>query len=329
MAASISASSLRTRSLDTSRAGSPGHSLYAPRRWCAACFRSSCLPRSIVALAFALVMTTSSFASAYCQKSTCREEKGDVCDHDENDCISSGVGVEWPAPTYPVLPFHFHAEGSRQFKSDDRMRAVVRRAFHAWTEVSCDEGRTSLAFQEGPDVDVELVVGKPAPRNFAIYFRDDSWRDDKSTLAVTRVDTLDYSGNVTGASIEVNTAEKEFRLSASDPGEYDLQAVITHEVGHYIGLDHSNAPGSIMSARYCEDQRPCPKDVESLRALGADDRAAVCRLFPPGATKEATGCTVCKTAERRRSDVWPWLAFVPVAVAFRRRRRAARATIDG
>jgi uncharacterized protein (TIGR03382 family) len=269
-----------------------------------------------VAIAIAL-MTTSTVASAYCQKSTCREDRGDVCQHDENDCISSGVGVEWPASTYPVLPYHFNAHGSKQFAHDDRMRTVIRRAFHTWTEVSCDDGPTSLSFQEGPDVDDALVRGKPAPRHYAIYFRDDGWTEDPSSLAVTRVDTIDTSGTVTGASIEVNTFERRFRLGTSDQGDYDLQAVVTHEVGHYIGLDHSSAPGSIMAPTYCGDERPCKKDVEELRALGDDDRAAVCRLFPPGATKpEPSSCNASGS-----TGAWPWALFVPAAMALRRRRR--------
>ncbi|RVU44001.1 matrixin family metalloprotease [Lujinxingia sediminis] len=83
------------------------------------------------------------------------------------------------------------------------------------------------------------------------------------------------------ASITLNSTLVVWR-SAPDPFQHfaeperpavDLQAVLTHELGHVLGLSHTLAHNAAsMSAAYLRDGRQ--------RVLSADDKLGLCALFP-------------------------------------------------
>lgn len=233
---------------------------------------------SAAAIAIALLGGASD-AAAYCRSTTCDPAVSD-CPTDDNGCPRGGAPLTWRE--LPLV-YRFHRAGSEKLDMG-RARAAVRRAFGAWESVSCNGRRTSLSFVEGPDI----RSGKPLSRRargvepFGIYFRDDAWpytRGDEA-LALTNMTFGTVNGFIDYADIEINTTERAFAVEDDEEG-IDLEAVVIHEVGHYIGLSHSNVKDSIMVARYCQSGDRCGTDVETARALSDDDAAAVCALYPP------------------------------------------------
>ncbi|HEY8077453.1 MAG TPA: matrixin family metalloprotease [Labilithrix sp.] len=271
---------------------------------------------------FAFTLFVARDALAYCRTTTCDPKAAD-CTKNDDGCIRDGAPLTW---TSMPITYRFQADGSSKLDSD-ATRVAVRAAFDAWSAIECDAGRTSLRFEEGSDIQAdkpEDAVRASTP--FGIYFRDDAWTHDDAdeSLALTNVQYGLVTGTIDYADIEINTFENQFALAGSDPG-IDLQAVVTHEVGHYIGLAHSTAKDSIMVARYCQSDKRCSGDVSSIRALSDDDVAAVCALYPPkgiggvhrGAVASPSGG--CSTGGR---PSWPLLgAAALLFIVWRRRRR--------
>jgi hypothetical protein len=76
--------------------------------------------------------------------------------------------------------------------------------------------------------------------------------------------------------MEVNSTQ---HLSVEDPvppTAYDLQSIVTHEAGHFLGLAHSLVPTSTMVAQYTSG-------TQTFRMLDPDDGAGICAVFPPDA----------------------------------------------
>jgi len=273
-------------------------------------------------------------ANAYCVKTTCDRKTSD-CAVDANGCSTEGAPLRW---TRMPIPFRFASKGTKRLINEEA-RQEIRSAFFRWTEVTCNGQRTSLRFveQELFDGDKPLPRAEPpykpqaADEPFAIFFRDDKWPNKKTqgeTIAQTNTNFIPGNGHIRYVDIEINTADFDFSLSDSvekSEGKKDIQAVMTHEVGHYIGLDHSAAPLSIMVAGYCEAAQRCSGDVAKSRRLQTDDINAVCALYPPGATygEETSGCAV--SAGDSRAPRWPLVgAFGLVVGAVLLRRRSVR-----
>jgi hypothetical protein len=107
---------------------------------------------------------------------------------------------------------------------------------------------------------------------------------------------------------------------------------LTHEVGHFLGLDHAADSASMMYRWYLAGSA-------STRGLTADDTAGICAIYPPGEAKasldctprhgfssecapnESTGCRCAAPGFSRPSGQAVVLAGLPFALSWLRRRR--------
>lgn len=281
----------------------------------------------IAAVLAAGVLLVAREAAAYCRTTTCNATSH-TCVFDDNGCPRTGAPLTWKSLP---LTFRFHAAPTEKI-DNDRAREAVRRAFESWSNVSCNGKRTSLRFEEGADITGRMPKGRaPGRENFGIYFREDSWPfdDTDESLALTNQTFGQVTGNIDYSDIDVNLTTREFALSDEERG-IDLQAVLTHEVGHYIGLAHSRVRDSIMIARYCENDDRCGGSIDAARALGADDIAAVCALYPPNGSVtvlyDDPPSASCATTPRRATSPLALgsVALIASMLVLARRRRSSR-----
>ena len=96
----------------------------------------------------------------------------------------------------------------------------------------------------------------------------------ENTSGLTRV-FYDSRGTITEADIALNPTQ----LFSTDktPGTFDLEAVLTHEIGHLLGLYHSADAASVMFEGVGRNGGSEP--LGFARPLSADDKSKIRRLY--------------------------------------------------
>lgn len=187
-------------------------------------------------------------------------------------CPASGAPLRWPTT---CLSYAMNRLGTQDLDPNET-RPVIAKAFAAWTDVKCPDGTTAkMAFTELDPVQCKKSqYNKEAPNVNVVLFQDDNWtyRGIDGTLAKTSVTYNDDTGEIYDADIEVNAANNTITIDDEDI-DYDLQAILTHEAGHFIGIAHSPRSDAVMYASYS------PGSI-SQRKLTDDDIAAVCTIYP-------------------------------------------------
>lgn len=233
---------------------------------------------------FAAVWLGSATAGAFCRTTTCdaADPTGD-CAFDAHGCSTKSIPLAWPTQ---CISFGVQKDGSPlrgiTYQTMDR---TMQTAFGQWTGTQCagsagaPAGHPSFKMWDLGELDCgEAEFSKTAPNANTVLFRDKDWPyvGVGSTLALTTITFELKKGTILDADIEVNSFATPLTTSDQAPGN-DLQAIVTHEAGHFLGLAHSSVSDATMYASYT------PGDL-SFRTLADDDHAAICTVYPPGRT---------------------------------------------
>jgi hypothetical protein len=213
-------------------------------------------------------------ASAFCRSTTCTRD----CPTDLDGCKTTGEKLFWPGG---CVGFSLQEDSSVHIPMK-YFRQVASRSFVAWSELDCDGGGlSSVLFSELDEVACNRAEYNTSGTNAnVLLFQDTKWAysGDGNTLAKTTVTFDSETGEIFDADIEINHANNDFTIN-DEVIDYDLEAVLTHEVGHFIGLDHSPDFAATMYAAY----EPGTLDQ---RTLEPDDVLAACAAYPP--SRDAT-----------------------------------------
>lgn len=165
--------------------------------------------------------------------------------------------------------------------------SAIRFAFDAWANVFCpDGGKIGLTIQSLGFVSDQLPGTDPncdaCNTNLVVFITDkDKWTRPSGELAVALPVFRDLSGQIFDADILINAAHFTLSTQAENPDDvkWDIQNAVTHEVGHLLGLAHSDDTKSTMYAKVDE------KSLE-LRTLEQDDVEGICAIYPPQSTNQ-------------------------------------------
>lgn len=234
--------------------------------------RAERLALSTAALAATLAL--SSAASAFCRTTTCDPRDGTECHTDANGCVTDGIPLVWPGA---CVGFDLQQDALPGKITLQQATNVAHLAFLTWQNTVCPApttGHPSIRFADlGPVACDKHEYNQNQGNANIILFRSGSWpyANSANTLALTTVTYNIDTGAIYDADMEINGTVP---LTVGTPVQYDLQSIMTHEAGHFIGFAHSSDPDATMYAKYATGST-------SLRTLHTDDVNAVCSVYAP------------------------------------------------
>jgi len=252
-------------------------------------------------LAFAALMASlaaSGQALAYCQTTSClpsvscHEDPEQCCILDRNGCDTNGLVVTWPSEctAYAIQA----GDSPRRGLTHEDLSTAVDAAFGRWMAADCGSNTTpSIRFENfGPAECDQVEVNNGGPNANIWMYRDETWPHadleegsssvSASALALTTVTFNWMTGELLDADVELNTAQGLFTVGDDDVN-IDLDAIVTHEAGHFLGLDHTNDTTATMAPGYV----PYTTDQ---RTLALDDERAICASYPEGRETSSQSC---------------------------------------
>jgi hypothetical protein len=197
--------------------------------------------------------------------------------------------IRWPSKTIQIALSTSLTSPSPAIKADSDVPGAVHRALESWSraanfkfvEVSSKNQSVSPT-KSGDGVNLITVAG--TGDNLAMFA-------DGDATARTRVFFDPDSGEITEADIVINPypysstgAPLQFSTDGT-PGTYDLESTLAHEIGHLLGLNHSQVIGATMQASQAlNGTYGLPAIAE--RTLSEVDQSAVRSLY---GSSEKTG----------------------------------------
>jgi hypothetical protein len=264
--------------------------------------------RAAAALVAVALLSSAGTAGAYCRTKVCdtipayddiwQTVPDPDCTRDEFGCQLEGPPLFWPAT---CISFDVQKDGSVSDGIDFELaNSVIEQAFATWQGADCSGTPPSLIVKNrGAVTCTRSEYNTTQPNANVFIFRDRDWpyKAALTTIAFTTVSYNTETGEVYDADVEVNSFLNTLTVSDEpDLTVTDLLAVMTHEVGHFLGLSHTRDQTATMWWDYTSGQT-------GQRTLEADDVAGICEIYPPG-RRVGTSCEprhgfsrTCSTAE--------------------------------
>ncbi|MDA1259484.1 MAG: IPT/TIG domain-containing protein [Planctomycetota bacterium] len=184
----------------------------------------------------------------------------------------NGKELSWPSPT---ISWNLHFAGSQDLP-DGSHEFAISKAFESWEDAS----GSKIAFTRGAD-----VTNGPSAANHVVMFDEINetgyFPNGSGIVALTPISYDVGTGTILDADVIFNAKDYTWSVNGA-PNTFDVQDVITHELGHFIGLDHTPSVTGTMWPYVSFNQW-------LHRTLTLDDRNGAIALAPMGTPARLTG----------------------------------------
>ncbi len=230
---------------------------------------------------------------------------------DGSNGSGSGPFLYWDPASFPI-PYYI---SQPTFRNHEDIAAAVDLSFKPWR----DPGYVNVEFL--PMGCTSTVTNRNDGINAVIFVTRD-WPFDAAAIAITRNFYVSGSGPKAGlildTDIMINAVNHEFSTTG-DTAKNDVRNILTHEVGHLLGMGHEAEPSKDSLATMYENALP---GETNKRALHRNDLAALNAAYGGVGQKfaqftSADSCALggqrlsCASAHggRRSSPFFPWAAL--------------------
>jgi hypothetical protein len=198
-------------------------------------------------------------------------------------CVTDGVPLSWRTA---CMAYAVDYRGGIDL-SAAQVEGVLDASFRTWMSVTCDgdtPGFDVRGFTDRATCQEAQFRTNRGNVNVVALVSDWEARDyDPSAFAITTVWHNTTTGSILDVDVLVNEQLGPYAICPSTgcppllPRDQvvDFENVITHELGHFFGIAHSDVPNATM---YLSAARG-----ETLkRTLAPDDMEAMCTIYAPG-----------------------------------------------
>ena len=188
---------------------------------------------------------------------------------------------KWSSKAFP-LKWQMNPKVGANISGTVSQETIFQQSFATWQALTT----APLSFTEGSQTDATVVPSYDQINLVTTNVTSDQY--GSSALGLTLVysfnqtgveqfgRSIDFPGQILEADIMFNPTVQFSTNTPTPSGLIDLQSVATHEIGHFLGMDHT---GSLASTMF-----PYLTGGETYaRALSTDDIAGVSTIYPTAA----------------------------------------------
>ena len=199
--------------------------------------------------------------------------------------------IAWPSCN---VGYHVNERGYSMIDDFDAILEAVATSFETWANVETAGWVAQFEGTSGrqvPFINEQNLVTFVESDTCLENFEGDllcGWNDRAGyapgALALASVSYDPATGEIVDADLEVNAANWEFGLldDGPDGDKHDLQNTLTHEIGHFLGMDHchNDALDGVASCDAVTMRAAAELGDTSMRSLSADDIAGITEVYP-------------------------------------------------
>lgn len=200
---------------------------------------------------------------------------------------SKRVRLRWRSEVINLALSNSLRQPAANIKPGSDVIGAIRRSLKTWEAaanikfVTTWSDKSSISQVDTRGDGISLITIAATAENIAPFHGDSAEMPGRTRTF------YDKRGLITESDVVLNPYQ-QFSTDGSF-GTFDLEAVVTHEVGHLLGLDHSNVLAATM---YAQQGRNGTFSLPAFapRTLAEDDRAGVRSLYNAKFEEEPSCC---------------------------------------